>query len=342
MASMFLPESGVRQIKFDAIPRTSSNRSKSTRLSRPHGCDGIGGSINLVTKTARERPTVSVSGMGGYTPILGGRNLVETAGISANASALRKFGLLVGGTYDWNGRGIDDIEPVPDIATLSVGQPLAILRLSTFVNIVTTAAVGDWPVAATTNWATAPISTCIVSIRFSQLWRSVGLFFYGQYAGILLTVQTVARLIRHGSDCTACTGTPSFGDQIRRPDYAIGSLLLGGKHVLTTTWYAWDISASRSSQVGQVGDRSASFGSNSHQQLPIRFGKYQGHLHSSVDACLFHRGIHQPDTMLFTRMQINHGLTAQLNLQFAGAMAKRYHLGSHTASIEVGGNFATP
>src|SRR5262249_53869212 len=44
-------------------------------------------------------------------------------------------------------------------------------------------------------------------------------------------------------------------------------------------------------------------------------------------------------TMPLTRMQTNHGLSAQLNLQFAAAMAKRYHLGSHLASIEVGGKF---
>src|SRR5262249_6873648 len=31
--------------------------------------------------------------------------------------------------------------------------------------------------------------------------------------------------------------------------------------------------------------------------------------------------------------------TAQLNLQFAGAVGKRYHLGSHSATIEVGGKF---
>jgi len=35
--------------------------------------------INLVTKTAGERPTVTVS-VWVLTPILGGRNLVETAG----------------------------------------------------------------------------------------------------------------------------------------------------------------------------------------------------------------------------------------------------------------------
>ena len=42
--------------------------------------DGIGGSVNLVTKTASVRPTISIMGAGGYNPILGGRNLVQTTG----------------------------------------------------------------------------------------------------------------------------------------------------------------------------------------------------------------------------------------------------------------------
>jgi len=36
---------------------------------------------------------------------------------------------------------------------------------------------------------------------------------------------------------------------------------------------------------------------------------------------------------------LGHGLSAQLNLQITGAGAKRYHLGSRLATIEVGGRF---
>ena len=32
-------------------------------------------------------------------------------------------GVLFGGTYDWNGRGIDDVEPVADVATRPGGSP---------------------------------------------------------------------------------------------------------------------------------------------------------------------------------------------------------------------------
>src|SRR6266704_4822877 len=119
------PEGGVRQIKFDAIPAdiVESVEINKTLQANMDG-DGIGGSVNLVTKTAGERPTVNVSGMGGYTPILGGRGLVETTGtVGQRFGASKRFGLLIGGSYDWNGRGIDDIEPVPDLATVG-GQPV--------------------------------------------------------------------------------------------------------------------------------------------------------------------------------------------------------------------------
>ena len=118
------PESGVRQIKFDAIPAdiVESVEINKTLQANMDG-DGIGGSINLVTKTAGERPTVALSGMGGYMPILGGRPQYETAGtIGQRFGANKRLGLLVGGSYDWSGRGIDDIEPVSDIATLPNGS----------------------------------------------------------------------------------------------------------------------------------------------------------------------------------------------------------------------------
>jgi len=117
------PESGVRQIKFDAIPADigESVEINKTLQANMDG-DGIGGSVNLVTKTAGERPTVNLSGMGGFTPIVGGRGLVETAGtIGQRFGSIKRFGALIGGSYDWNGRGIDDLEPVPDIASLNSG-----------------------------------------------------------------------------------------------------------------------------------------------------------------------------------------------------------------------------
>ena len=110
-------EPGVRQIKFDAIPSSlvDSVRVSKTLQANMEG-DGIGGSVNLVTRTAGDTPTIEITGLGGYTPIANGRgNTTETATIGRRFGATKRFGILVGGTYDWEGRGIDDIEPAPDI-----------------------------------------------------------------------------------------------------------------------------------------------------------------------------------------------------------------------------------
>src|SRR4029077_5257912 len=89
-----------------------------------------------------------------------------------------------------------------------------------------------------------------------------------------------------------------------------------------------------------VGDRTASFSSD----LPISSCQFDPantkslYLPQWTPAC-FTEAYTNQSSMPLSRMQINHGLTAQLNLQVTGAMAKRYHLGSHLASIEVGGKF---
>src|SRR6058998_1114208 len=64
------PESGIRQIKLDTI---SADLVESVEINKTlqanQDADGIGGSVNLVTKTAGERPTIAFSGTGGLTPI---------------------------------------------------------------------------------------------------------------------------------------------------------------------------------------------------------------------------------------------------------------------------------
>jgi len=82
------PESGVRNIKLDVIPAALVDRIEVYKtLSANQDADAIGGSVNLVTKTAGEKPSVSLEGMGGYTPIANGRWLD-----SFNGSIGRRIG----------------------------------------------------------------------------------------------------------------------------------------------------------------------------------------------------------------------------------------------------------
>src|SRR5947208_9637233 len=317
------PESGVRQIKFDAIPAdiVESVEINKTLQANMDG-DGIGGSVNLVTKTAWERPTVNLGGMGGYTPILGGRGLVETTGtVGHRFGANKRFGLLIGGPYDWNGRGIDAIEPVPDLATVN-GQHVRIfdsmdIRESKYYR-------SRWGLAGSADYKPSDGSTIYIRGLYSDFKN------YGD------------RWVYSINDNLYNNGGPrSFKDQIRRPDYGIGSLLLGGKHVLTTTWYTWDISASRSRQVGGVGDRTASFNADGLATISCQYDLANTkslYLPQWTPPCFTEAYTNQSNFPLH-RMQTNHGLTAQLNLQGSGAAAKRYHLGSHLSTIEIGGKF---
>src|ERR1035438_8995733 len=107
------PESGVRQIKLDTIASDLVDSVEINKTLQANiDADGIGGSVNLVTKTAGDTPTVALYGVGGYTPIDNGRTVDQLGGtIGRRFGAGKKLGALLGGTYDYNGRGINDMEP---------------------------------------------------------------------------------------------------------------------------------------------------------------------------------------------------------------------------------------
>jgi TonB-dependent receptor len=322
------PESGVRQIKFDAIPAdiVESVEINKTLQANMDG-DGIGGSVNLVTKTAGERPTVSVAGMGGFTPILGGRNVIETTGtVGQRFGTSKKFGILVGGSYDWNGRGIDDIEPVPDIANF--GTPSQTrwfdqtdIREYRYYR-------SRWGIAGSTDYKLGEGSDLYARVLYSDFHN------YGDRWVYTLFDNSGANTL------SPTPGTPQFNTQQRRPDYAIGSLLVGGKHELSSTWIAWDLSVSRSSQTGQVGDRNASFDSTNLASSNCQFDPANTtdvYIPRWTPAC-FTEAYNQSNYTL-SDVNVAKGLTAQLNLQATGAIGKRYHIGSRAATIEVGGKF---
>ena len=44
--------------------------------------------------------------------------------------------------------------------------------------------------------------------------------------------------------------------------YSLGNIVLGGKHVLSTSWISWDVSVSRSAQIHSGGDEGVDFSNN--------------------------------------------------------------------------------
>ena len=114
----------VRNVKLDAIPADLVDSVEINKtLSANQEGDAIGGSVNLVTKKATDQPYVTLLGMGGHTPIDGGRNLQQFAGtIGKRFGREKRLGIMLGGSYDWNGRGTDDVEPAPGTTSVANGD----------------------------------------------------------------------------------------------------------------------------------------------------------------------------------------------------------------------------
>src|SRR6202046_5155489 len=107
------PEATVRQVKLDVIPADLVETIELNKtLTASQDGDAIGGTVDLKLKSAGDQPTLIVEAIGGRTPILGGRYVGTTdATIGPWFGVDKRFGVLFGYTYDYNGRGIDDIEP---------------------------------------------------------------------------------------------------------------------------------------------------------------------------------------------------------------------------------------
>jgi len=351
------PEPGVRQIKFDAMPAdlVESVEINKTLQANMDG-DGIGGSVNIVTKTASERPTVDLGVIGGFTPILGGRNVVQTGGtIGERFGADKRWGVLVGGTYDWNGRGINDIEPVPDVATFADGSSTRYFDTQDIREYQYKRS--RWGFTGSADYKLAEGSDIYVrgiysSFRdFGDKWvytltDNTPLYNPPQYPNGIQLLNSNGCSIDNTGVQTCGAGTPAFSESNRVPIFNIGSLLVGGKHVFATTWFSWDASVSRSEQIHSGGDEGASFATNA----------TYNNVYPNGSSCQFspqltvRQYIPQWTPSCFTEaysaanydlanINTSFGKSPQLNLQFTGAFAKRYHIGSHLSTIEIGGKF---
>jgi TonB-dependent receptor len=337
------PEPGVRQIKFDAIPADLVERVEvnKTLLANMDG-DGIGGSVNLITKTASERPTMSFSSIGGYTPIINGRGLTEDAAtIGGRFGASKQFGFLVGASYDWNGRGIDDIEPVPDVATLANGTTVGwkdgmdIREYQYFRSRVGVAGSADARVGPGSDiflrWFYSDFKNYGDRWDYSLVDNTPGIQLLNP--GNVGCPTTSA-----GTTTGPCAGAPSYNAQLRNPDIGIGNLVIGGKHALSTALFSWDVSFGRSSY-GNAPYSTAVFSStlgSSNCQFDSAKTSNQ-FLPQFSPAC--YAEAYNPSNLVLNNINRSLGPSAQTNLQAAGTGEKVYRIGSRSAILQFGGKY---
>jgi TonB-dependent receptor len=317
-------EPGVRQIKFDAIPSSlvESVQISKTLQANMEG-DGIGGSVNLVTKTATDRPTIEFTGLGGYTPIIHGRgNTTETGTFGKRLGASKKLGFIIGGSYDWEGRGIDDFEPVPDQNNGSTWFDGASLREYQYFR-------PRYGIAGSVDYRIREGSDVYARYLYSNFKN------YGDRWAYQLQDNTPGvSLLAPGNQ----GGVPSYDAELRNPDIQVSSVILGGNHVLNTTWYTWQASIGRSSY-GNSPYSDAFFNStlpSSNCQFNPGATKDK-YLPQWNQACFTE--IQNPSNFTLSNITRDLGEAVQLNLGVGGSGAKLYHIGNRSATFEYGGRF---
>ncbi|MGC2613923.1 MAG: TonB-dependent receptor [Terracidiphilus sp.] len=306
------PETGVRQIKLDTIASDLVDSVEINKTLQANiDADGIGGSVNLVTKTAGEVPTASLDGIGGYTPIIGGRTVYQMGGtVGKRFLANKKLGLLVGGTYDFNGRGINDIEPSP--TTSSANPHYDSMDLRDYIYYRT-----RWGMTATADYKLREGSDISLRGIYSNFrnWGNKWVYTLND------------------------ADVPGYSQDWRRPNMAIFSLALQGKHVFNASTINWggafgrsrSLSGSGSAKYSWVGDPGIDC-TNVEGVSVYRPGWSSGCFGPGTDSA------EDPNNYkLKSWAPPTFGKSAQLNLQASASYARFYHAGNHFGTIEFGG-----
>ncbi len=322
------PEPTVRQVRLDVLPSDLVEAVEINKtLSANQDADGIGGSVNLRTKEAGDQPTYNVFANGGRTNIENGRGSYGFGGTAGKRFGEgKKFGLLANGAYDYNGRGIDNIQPALDpLSTFT--QPFydndTIREYRYYRHRYGFAGTADYRITDNASifahgiysdfkdwgdkWYYSPISTPITS------------------AGVLPSTG-------------AASPSPKFYTSSKRPNASVGALILGGRDARANSMFTWELSAARSYEVDSAGNPKADFSwvgpavncnySPAAQTDPNRprFGACDGPnspLQNSSD-------------WILKDITTSTGLTSQLNLTAAASYSRNYDLGTHFGVVEAG------
>ena len=331
------PESGVRQVKLDVVPADLVESVEVNKtLSANQDGDAIGGSVNLVTRTAGETPTISGFGELGHTPIINGRH-VSQYGITAGKrfTGSKRLGILGNFTYDYNGRGIDDVEPANDTGTLTPTYDSMVVQEYQYDRT-------RWGAAGSVDYKLSEGSNLYARSLYSD-FKDYGDKWTYQFNN---TVTPNPNAPASGDPATFTGAAPAFTNSKRLPDYAIATLALGGKHLFTNSWLSWELSIARSRQSAAGGNPGTNFTytpTTDAANNVINNCVYDGAANPSKNRPQWNPAcsgagspIYDPTQYTLSELDLTKGQTTQLNLQAQASYAINYHAGSHFSTFEFG------
>jgi TonB-dependent receptor len=314
------PDPQVRQVDLDTIPADLvGSVAINKTLSANQDGDAIGGSVDLRIKQATsDQPTISFEGIGGNTPIAGGRqvfNINSSAGMrfgpSTSFNQGKRFGVMLGYSYDSNARGIDDVEPVPDLD--DNGN-------TTFDKLYIQQYLYD-----RTRYGFAG------SLDY-KLGENSDLYAHSLFSNFRDYGQKYAYQLKDG-------GKASYHTSIRRPNLQIADLAIGGNQVFNHSFLNYQVAAAHSRFGGAAGNPGAAFSTSAGKDCAYEQAATVSQYRPQYSCAVAGNPIYDPSQYSLDTIDLTSGQATQLNLQASAAMGINYHLGTHGSTLEFGGQF---
>ncbi len=343
------PEPTVRQVRLDIIPSdmVDSIELNKTLLANMDG-NGIGGSVNLRTKEAGEKPTLDLYSDGGYTPILNGRDGYDFGGtVGRRFGSDKKLGLLANATYDYNGRGIDNIQPKLDpLSTLAT--PFYDSDTIREYRYYRTRYGFDGSADYRLNSGTGVYARGF----YSDLQDFGDKWYYSPVSAALTCSSTAAGACGAGGGGsivypTASTkgSNPKFYTSNKRPNASVGTVILGGRSVFGPSLLTYQISASRSYEQDSAGNPKADFSWAS--TTPTTYCNYIPSQQTDLLHPHFATCDNTPTSPLlsagnwtFADITTSTGVNAALALTAQTSYSRAYRWAGHSGMLDVGFKFS--
>lgn len=315
------PDPQVRQVDLDTIPADLVGAVAINKtLSANQDGDAIGGSVDLQIKQATsDKPTIMVEGLDGYTPIDNGRKSFQidsSAGLrfGPNGPSGKKWGVMGGYSYDYNGRGIDDVEPVPDFD----GPNGAF----TYDNIYVQQYLYD-----RTRYGAAG------SIDY-KLNENSDLYVHGLFSNFRDFGQKYAYQL-------ALEDNPKYKTSVRRPNLQIEDLAIGGNQVFSHMYLKYQVAVSHSRFGGAAGNPGAEFKVKKHGPVgdDCEYSPGPSRYRPQYSCDVVGNPVLESSSYFLDTIDLTFGQATQLNLQASGTVGINYHLGSHSSTLEFGAQF---
>jgi TonB-dependent receptor len=331
------PETTVRNIKLDVVPSDLVERIEIFKtLSANQDADGIGGTVNLVTRTAGERPTYSLAGMGGYNPIQNGYGRGNFDGtIGRRFGTAKKLGLLLSGTVDKTNRGIDDLEPSQTVLQDPQGNNIAVANSEDrrSYNYYRT----RYGFSEGIDYNIKPGTNVYIKGLFSDFHDYGETWVYTPNSGNSIKSVNGSQITFF--NCTESTapsgcapGSYQYRHYVRRPDQQIYSFLTGARHDLSSTLITYEFAGSRSHNIGGQDFATTNFNGNQSVDLAVnQSNPFRPNFIAQDNSNLYDATQYQLKNSSFTNY-----IATQLNFQGAASLARRYNAHSHFGTFEVG------